>query len=65
MNKDQFQLTISDFEKRILVLALDKLKDNQELENKHYDFIDSIIVKVSSAPRTKERTIFNVKQKER
>lgn len=65
MLKDEFQLTINDYEKRILVVALDKLKDNQELENKHYDFIDSIIVKVSSAPRIKERYRLNAKQKER
>ena len=65
MHKDEFQLTINDYEKRILVVALDKLKDNQELENKHYDFIDSTIVKVSSAPRIKERYKFNAKQKER
>jgi len=65
MNKEYFQLTIDDYEKRILVVALDKLKENQELENKHYDFIDSIIVKVDEAPRLKEKFKLHAKQKER
>lgn len=65
MREDYFQLTISDYEKRILVVALEKLKKNQELEKKHYDFIDSIILKVDGAPRLKEKFGFYAKQKER
>lgn len=65
MHKECFQLTINDYEKRILVLALEKLKKNQELEKKHYDFIDDIILKVDGATPLKKRFNFYAKQKER
>ena len=63
--KELFNVTIDDYEKRILVLALDKLKDSQELAEKHYDFIDGIIIKIDEAPRAKERFRWNAKEKER
>ena len=50
MRKEYFNITVDDVEKRILVQALSDLKDQQKLENKNYDFIDDLIIKVCDAP---------------
>lgn len=48
---DQFVgLVVDDTERRIIVRALADLRDKQRMENKNFDFLDSLIIKVCDAP---------------
>ena len=51
----QYKITVNGVEQRILVQALVTLKEKQQEENKNYDFIDDMIVKVCDAPILKEK----------
>ena len=55
MRKEYFNIIVDDVEKRILIQALSELKDQQKLENKNFDFIDDLIIKVCDAPMAKGR----------
>ena len=48
---DQFVgLVVDDTESRIIVRALADMRDKQRMENKNFDFLDSLIIKVCDAP---------------
>ncbi len=44
---------VTDCERRIIINALKKLRDDQIRENKNYDFIETIIVKSARADTLK------------
>lgn len=44
---------VTDCERRIIINALKKLRDEQIRENKHYDFIETIIAKSARADTLK------------
>lgn len=46
---DNFHIEMNDLEIRIMVQALADLKDKQKAENKSYDFLDSMILKLCDA----------------
>lgn len=48
-------ILVTDCERRIIITALKKLKEEQIRENKNYDFLDTIIVKTSIAQPVKKR----------
>lgn len=48
--EDEFSIIVSDLEKRIIIKALSNLKDKQIEQNKNYDFIDTLIIRVCDAP---------------
>lgn len=49
-NKEEIiNIKVDDTERRIIVRALSDLRDKQKLENKHHDFIDTLIIKVCDA----------------
>lgn len=45
----KIDLVVDDMERRIIVRALADLRDKQRMENKNYDFLDTLIVKVCDA----------------
>lgn len=50
------EIRIDDTEKRIIVRALADLRDKQRLENKNFDFLDELIVKVcDSYPKNQNK----------
>ena len=48
-------ILVTDCERRIIITALKKLKEEQIRENKNYDFLDTIIIKTSIAQPVKKR----------
>lgn len=46
-------ICVTDCERRIIINALKKLRDEQIRENKNYDFIETIIAKSAKADTTK------------
>ena len=54
-NKDNYTLQIDDVERRLSVVALSDLKDKQKENNKSFDFLDDLIVKVCDAQKGKMR----------
>lgn len=48
-------ILVTDCERRIIITALKKLKEEQIRENKNYDFLDTIIVKTSIAQPVRKR----------
>lgn len=48
-------IQVTDVERRIIITALKKLRDEQIRENKNYDFIETIINKSAMADYTKEK----------
>ena len=44
---------VTDCERRIIINALKKLRDDQIRENKNYDFIEIIVFKVAKAGNQK------------
>ena len=47
MNKEeQYAIKVTDMERRILIKALTLLKEKQIKEDKNYDFIDDLIIKL-------------------
>ena len=54
-NKDSYNLQIDDVERRLIVVALSDLKDKQKENNKSFDFLDDLIVKVCDAQKGKMR----------
>ena len=54
-NKDNYTLQIDDVERRLIVVALSDLKDKQKENNKSFDFLDDLIVKVCDAQKGKMR----------
>lgn len=54
-NRDSYTLTIDDVERRLLVVALNELRDKQKEKNKSYDFLDDLIVKICDAQKGKMR----------
>lgn len=48
-------ILVTDCERRIIITALKKLKQEQIRENKNYDFLDTIIVKTSIAQPVRKR----------
>lgn len=47
--EEMIDIQVDDTERRIIVRALADLRDKQRLENKSYDFLDTLIVKVCDA----------------
>ena len=47
-------ICVTDCERRIIINALKKLRDDQIRENKNYDFIETIIAKSARADTLKE-----------
>lgn len=45
----KIKVIVDDVEIRLLITALSDLKDKQKLENKKYDFLDDLIVKLCNA----------------
>lgn len=54
-NKDTYTVTISDVERRLLVVALSDLKDKQKAKNKNFDFLDDLIIKICDAQKGRVR----------
>ena len=48
-------ILVTDCERRIIITALKKLKEEQIREHKNYDFLDTIIVKTSIAHPVRKR----------
>lgn len=46
-------ICVTDCERRIIINALKKLRDDQIRENKNYDFIEIIVFKVAKAGNQK------------
>lgn len=46
-------IQVTDIERRIIITALKKLRDDQIKENKNYDFIETIINKSAMADYVK------------
>ncbi len=46
-------IQVTDIERRIIITALKKLRDDQIRENKNYDFIETIINKSAMADYVK------------
>lgn len=47
--KDIITIQVDGTEQRLIVRALVELKEKQKEENKHYEFLDDLIVKVCDA----------------
>lgn len=45
----KIKVIVDDVEIRLLITAFSDLKDKQKLENKKYDFLDDLIVKLCNA----------------
>ena len=52
---DSFHVTVSSLEQRIIINALNKIKEHQIKNGKDYTAIDDIIIKVCDARPTKEK----------
>lgn len=52
---DALNVTVSSLEQRIIINALNKLKEYQIKQNKDYSTIDDIIIKVCDARPIKEK----------
>ncbi len=48
-------ITLTDIERRILVRALNQLRAEQIVNNKHYDSIDDLLMRVCDAKVQKTR----------
>lgn len=48
-NENDISIQINDTERRIIIRALADLRDEQRSENKSFDFLDSLIVKICDA----------------
>ena len=53
--EQEVSILVTDCERRIIITALKKLKEEQIRENKNYDFLDTIIVKTSIAQPVRKR----------
>ena len=51
MKENKYIVNIDDIERRIIVRALSDLKDKQKEQNKSYDFLDDLIVKICDAQK--------------
>lgn len=54
-NESVVNITVTDVERRIIITALKRLRDEQIRQNKNYDFIEVIIGKTAMANPRKEK----------
>lgn len=53
MKEPMFSINVTDLEKRVIIKALDYLKEKQKHENKNYDILDTLIIRTCDAPLVK------------
>lgn len=51
-------IKVTDVERRIIINALTRLRDEQIRENKTYDFIETIISKAACADPVKRKMVY-------
>ena len=51
-------IKVTDVERRIIINALTRLRDEQIRENKNYDFIETIIGKAACAHQLKGKMVY-------
>ena len=55
MKEEVFTIMVTDVERRIMINALSLLKNKQICENKNYDCVEDIILKLCNAETIKGR----------